>query len=76
MPAHMQDMERPDEEEVEATMRETQAALDRLVNGKIIAAQPKTLPARRTLLCVDAVPCVALCMHAQIRCLQWLQGAA
>lgn len=38
-------MERPDEDEVAETMKETQAALDRLVNGKIVAAQPKTLPA-------------------------------
>ena len=43
--ARGQAMERPDEEEVAETMKETQAALDRLVNGKIVAAQPKTLPA-------------------------------
>ncbi len=39
-----QDFERPDEEEVQKTMKETQAALDRLVTGKITAQQPKTLP--------------------------------
>ncbi|BDA45104.1 probable SNW domain-containing protein 1 at N-terminal half [Coccomyxa sp. Obi] len=32
--------------EVEATMKDTQAALERLVNGKMTAAQPKTLPAQ------------------------------
>ncbi|CAL5230031.1 g13476 [Coccomyxa viridis] len=37
-------MERPDQEEVEATMKETQAALDQLVSGKVMAQQPKTLP--------------------------------
>ncbi|EIE21068.1 hypothetical protein COCSUDRAFT_54108 [Coccomyxa subellipsoidea C-169] len=39
-------LEKPNEEEVEATMKETQAAMERLVNGKITAAQPKTLPAQ------------------------------
>ena len=37
-------MERPDQEEVDATMKETQAALDQLVSGKVMAQQPKTLP--------------------------------
>jgi SNW domain-containing protein 1 len=37
-------LERPDEEEIEKTKKETQAALDRLVTGKISAQQPKTLP--------------------------------
>ncbi|KAK9813503.1 hypothetical protein WJX73_002946 [Symbiochloris irregularis] len=37
--------ERPDEDEVAKATRETRAALDRLVEGKISAAQPKTLPA-------------------------------
>ena len=37
--------QRPDEEEIEKETRETRAALDRLVEGKISAAQPKTLPA-------------------------------
>ena len=37
-------LERPDQEEVEATMKETQAALDQLVSGKVMAQQPKTLP--------------------------------
>ena len=44
--ACMQSMERPDEEEEEITARETKMALDRLVAGKISAAQPKTLPSQ------------------------------
>ena len=39
-------LERPDQEEVEATMKETQAAMDALVSGKVMAQQPKTLPAQ------------------------------
>ena len=37
-------LERPDQEEVDATMKETQAALDQLVSGKVMSQQPKTLP--------------------------------
>ena len=36
--------ERPDPEEAEKAARATRQALDRLVDGKISAAQPKTLP--------------------------------
>ena len=36
-------MVRPDEEEVEKTMKETQAALDKVVAMKIQAAQPNSL---------------------------------
>lgn len=43
--ATVQAVERPDEDEVAKATRETRAALDRLVEGKISAAQPKTLPA-------------------------------
>ena len=42
----MQLAERPDPEEAEKAARATRAALDRLVDGKISAAQPKTLPAQ------------------------------
>ena len=41
----VQASERPDDEEAEKATKETRAALDRLVEGKISAAQPKTLPA-------------------------------
>ena len=37
-------MERPSEEEVQATADKTRAALEKLVNGKIKAAQPKNVP--------------------------------
>lgn len=37
-------MERPSEEEVQATAEKTRAALEKLVNGKIKAAQPKNVP--------------------------------
>jgi SNW domain-containing protein 1 len=37
-------MERPSEEEVQATADKTKAALEKLVNGKIKAAQPKNVP--------------------------------
>ncbi|KAF8637416.1 hypothetical protein AX17_002911 [Amanita inopinata Kibby_2008] len=37
-------MERPSEEEVQATAERTKAALEKLVNGKIKAAQPKNVP--------------------------------
>ncbi|KAF9566327.1 hypothetical protein CPC08DRAFT_740719 [Agrocybe pediades] len=37
-------MERPSEEEVEKTTEKTRAALEKLVNGKIKAAQPKNVP--------------------------------
>jgi len=37
-------MERPPEEEVRATTEKTRAALEKLVNGKIKAAQPKNVP--------------------------------
>ncbi|GJJ12538.1 hypothetical protein Clacol_006781 [Clathrus columnatus] len=37
-------MERPSEEEVQATAERTLAALEKLVNGKIKAAQPKNVP--------------------------------
>jgi hypothetical protein len=37
-------MARPDDEEVEKTKAETAAALGLVVNSKIAAAQPKTLP--------------------------------
>ena len=37
-------MARPDEEEYEKTAAETAAALNLVVNNKITAAQPKTLP--------------------------------
>ncbi|KAL4247427.1 Pre-mRNA-processing protein 45 [Abortiporus biennis] len=37
-------MERPSEEEVQATAEKTKAALEKLVNGKIKAAQPKNVP--------------------------------
>ncbi|KAF8495313.1 SKIP/SNW domain-containing protein [Gautieria morchelliformis] len=37
-------MERPSEEEVQATADRTRAALEKLVNGKIKAAQPKNVP--------------------------------
>ncbi|SCV73822.1 BQ2448_6252 [Microbotryum intermedium] len=38
------DMERPSEEEVQATAYRTKAALEKLVQGKIKAAQPKNVP--------------------------------
>ncbi|KAE9406792.1 pre-mRNA-processing protein 45 [Gymnopus androsaceus JB14] len=38
------EMERPSEEEVQATADKTRAALEKLVNGKIKAAQPKNVP--------------------------------
>lgn len=37
--------QRPDEDEIAKATRDTRAALDRVVEGKISAAQPKTLPA-------------------------------
>ncbi|KAF9013960.1 pre-mRNA-processing protein 45 [Cyathus striatus] len=37
-------MERPSEEEVQATAEKTRAALEKLVSGKIKAAQPKNVP--------------------------------
>lgn len=37
-------MERPSEEEVQETADRTRAALEKLVNGKIKAAQPKNVP--------------------------------
>ncbi|EIN07084.1 hypothetical protein PUNSTDRAFT_144643 [Punctularia strigosozonata HHB-11173 SS5] len=37
-------MERPSEDEVQATADKTKAALEKLVNGKIKAAQPKNVP--------------------------------
>ncbi|KAF9053195.1 pre-mRNA-processing protein 45 [Panaeolus papilionaceus] len=37
-------MERPSEEEVQQTADKTKAALEKLVNGKIKAAQPKNVP--------------------------------
>ena len=37
-------MDRPSEEEVQATTEKTRAALEKLVNGKIKAAQPKHVP--------------------------------
>ncbi|KAL0946542.1 hypothetical protein HGRIS_012749 [Hohenbuehelia grisea] len=37
-------MERPTEDEVQATAEKTRAALEKLVNGKIKAAQPKNVP--------------------------------
>lgn len=37
-------MERPSEEEVQETANKTRAALEKLVNGKIKAAQPKNVP--------------------------------
>ena len=37
--------ERPDDDEVAKAVKETRAALDKLVEGKILKAQPKTLPA-------------------------------
>lgn len=37
-------MERPSEEEVQETADKTRAALEKLVNGKIKAAQPKNVP--------------------------------
>ena len=37
-------MERPSEEEVQATAEKTRAALEQLVTGKIKAAQPKNIP--------------------------------
>ncbi|KAG6860956.1 mRNA splicing protein [Termitomyces sp. Mi166 len=37
-------MERPSEEEVQTTADKTRAALEKLVNGKIKAAQPKNVP--------------------------------
>ncbi|KAJ4488444.1 pre-mRNA-processing protein 45 [Lentinula aciculospora] len=37
-------MERPSEDEVQATADKTRAALEKLVNGKIKAAQPKNVP--------------------------------
>ncbi|KAG5220387.1 mRNA splicing protein [Salix suchowensis] len=37
-------MERPSEDEVQATADKTRAALEKLVNGKIKAAQPKNIP--------------------------------
>ncbi|KAH7923548.1 hypothetical protein BV22DRAFT_1106026 [Leucogyrophana mollusca] len=37
-------MERPSEEEVQATADKTRAALEKLVHGKIKAAQPKNVP--------------------------------
>lgn len=37
-------MERPSEEEVQATVDKTRLALEKLVNGKIKAAQPKNVP--------------------------------
>ena len=37
-------MERPSEDEVQATTEKTRAALEKLVNGKIKAAQPKNVP--------------------------------
>ncbi|KAF8228504.1 pre-mRNA-processing protein 45 [Tricholoma matsutake] len=37
-------MDRPSEEEVQATAEKTRAALEKLTNGKIKAAQPKNVP--------------------------------
>ena len=37
-------LERPSEDEVQATTEKTRAALEKLVNGKIEAAQPKNVP--------------------------------
>jgi SNW domain-containing protein 1 len=37
-------MDRPSEEEVQATADKTRQALEKLVNGKIKAAQPKNVP--------------------------------
>lgn len=39
-----QSMERPSEEEVQDTADRTRAALEKLVSGKIKAAQPKHVP--------------------------------
>lgn len=39
-----QTMERPSEEDVQATAERTRAALEKLVNTKIKAAQPKNVP--------------------------------
>jgi SNW domain-containing protein 1 len=39
-----QSMERPSEEDVQATAERTRAALEKLVNSKIKAAQPKNVP--------------------------------
>ena len=39
----MQSLARPDDEEVEKTRKETQAALDKIVGVKIQAAQPTSL---------------------------------
>jgi hypothetical protein len=39
-------MAKPDEEEIEAETQQTREALEKLVAGKIAAAQPKTLPAQ------------------------------
>ncbi|KAF9454630.1 pre-mRNA-processing protein 45 [Macrolepiota fuliginosa MF-IS2] len=38
------EMERPTDEEVQVTAEKTKAALEKLVNGKIKAAQPKNVP--------------------------------
>ncbi|KAH9981435.1 SKIP/SNW domain-containing protein [Lactifluus volemus] len=38
------EMERPSEEEVQATAEKTRAALEKITNGKIKAAQPKNVP--------------------------------
>ncbi|SGY18779.1 BQ5605_C014g07472 [Microbotryum silenes-dioicae] len=40
----VRDMERPSEEEVQTTADRTKAALEKLVQGKIKAAQPKNVP--------------------------------
>ena len=37
-------MERPSEDEVQSTTDKTRAALEKLINGKIKAAQPKNIP--------------------------------
>ena len=39
----LQDMSKPDEEEVEKTVRDTKEAMERLVAGKLNVAQPTTL---------------------------------
>jgi SNW domain-containing protein 1 len=41
----IQALARPDEEEVEKTVEETQAALERLVQNKLAHTNPATLPA-------------------------------
>lgn len=42
----LQDLSRPDEEEIRAETEATRQALEKVVASKIAAAQPKTLPAQ------------------------------